>query len=287
MGRGSSRPLLRDAPSGLGYDLSVLADFAARRRALLKWGLGLGALPLLACAGSDLDSTDMTASDGAAGAGTGSNDPTDGSCATTVPEETAGPYPGDGSNGANALALSGIVRSDITTSIAGATGVAEGVPFTVTLTIVDGSKACAPLAGYAVYIWHCDRGGNYSMYSAAAASENYLRGVQETDANGTVTFTTIFPACYSGRWPHIHFEVYPSLDLASSGANTLATSQLALPKANCDEVFATDGYEASVTNLKQISLASDMVFADGADLETPSVTGSAEAGFVAKLSVTI
>jgi protocatechuate 3,4-dioxygenase beta subunit len=275
---------MSDHDNGLGYDLSVLADFAARRRALLKWGLGLGALPLLACAGSNLDSTDMTATDGAAGAGTGS---TDGTCATTVPEETEGPYPGDGTNGKNALTLSGIVRSDITTSIAGATGVAEGVPLTVTLTIVDGSKSCAPIAGYAVYIWHCDRGGNYSMYSAAAANENYLRGVQETDANGTVTFTTIFPACYSGRWPHIHFEVYPSLDVASSGKNKVATSQLAMPTSNCADVFATSGYEASVRNFSQITLDSDMVFTDGADLETPTVTGSVDAGFVAKLSVTI
>ena len=33
-----------------------------------------------------------------------------------IPEETAGPYPGDGSNGVNVLSESGIVRSDITTS---------------------------------------------------------------------------------------------------------------------------------------------------------------------------
>lgn len=273
-----------DHDNGLAHDLSVLADFAARRRALLKWGLGLGALPLLACAGSNMDSTATTSTDATAGAGT---DTTDSGTCSTLPEETAGPYPGDGTNGANALALTGIVRSDITTSIAGAGGVADGIPLTVTLTIVDGSKGCTPIAGYAVYIWHCDRGGNYSMYSAAAASENYLRGVQETDANGTVTFTTIFPACYSGRWPHIHFEVYPSLDMASSGANKVATSQLALPASNCDDVFATDGYAASVNNFSQISLDSDMVFSDGADLETPTVTGSVDAGFIAKLSVTI
>lgn len=30
-----------------------------------------------------------------------------------VPDETAGPYPGDGSNGPNVLTESGIVRSDI------------------------------------------------------------------------------------------------------------------------------------------------------------------------------
>lgn len=57
--------------------------------------------------------------------------------------------------------------------------------------------------GAGVYLWHCDRDGNYSLYSQAAANENYLRGAQEADAGGTVTFQSIFPACYSGRWPHI------------------------------------------------------------------------------------
>ena len=275
-----------DHDRGLAHDLTVLADFAARRRALLKWGLGLGALPLLACAGSSVGSGDTT-TDGAAGAGSDASNTGTDSCAATVPEETQGPYPGDGTNGANALALSGIVRSDITSSLGDATGVAEGVPLTVTLTIVDGQNGCKPLAGYAVYIWHCDRAGNYSMYSAAAASENYLRGVQETDENGQVTFKTIFPACYSGRWPHIHFEVYPSLAVATSGNNKLATSQLAMPEDDCNDVFATAGYEASVRNLTQVSLDSDMVFADGASLETPSMSGGVSSGYVAKLSVTI
>ena len=54
------------------------------------------------------------------------------------------------------------------------------------------------------------------MYSEDVADENYLRGVQETDADGSVQFTTIFPACYAGRWPHMHFEVYESLDSATS-----------------------------------------------------------------------
>ena len=69
--------------------------------------------------------------------------------------------------------------------------------------------------------------------------ENYLRGMQATDSNGQVTFTTIFPACYSGRWPHIHFEVYPSLATATSVSHMVKTSQIAMTEATCDEVFAT------------------------------------------------
>ena len=163
-----------------------------------------------------------------------------GTCATRIPEETEGPFPADGSNGPTVLSQTGVVRSDIRTSFAGLSGTADGVPLTIALTIVSAST-CAPLAGRAVYIWHCDRLGALFALFAGATNQNYLRGVQEADANGRVTFTSIFPACYAGRWPHIHFEVYPSLSSATSVANKVATSQIALPKAACDEVYATVG----------------------------------------------
>ena len=118
-------------------------------------------------------------------------------------------------------------------------------------------------------------------------NQNYLRGTQEADSSGRVTFTSIFPGCYSGRWPHIHFEVYPSLAGASSVSNKVATSQIALPKAACDEVYATSGYASSVTNLSQISLATDNVFSDGASLELATMSGSAAGGFTAALTVAV
>lgn len=220
------------------------------------------------------------AGSGAAGTGTAGSNGSD-TC-SKIPEETGGPYPGDGTNGPNALTSSGIVRDDITASFGTFTGTAEGIALTVKLKIVNASS-CAALSGYAVYIWHCDRDGNYSMYTAANA--NYLRGVQETDADGVVEFTTIFPGCYSGRWPHIHFEVFSSLEGATAATGKVATSQLALPQAQCSEVYATTGYESSVANLAQTSLASDNVFSDGAETETPSVTGNVTDGYVAQLTV--
>ena len=103
------------------------------------------------------------------------------------------------------------------------------------------------LAGAAVYVWHCDRDGEYSMYSDAVGDENYLRGVQEADEDGVVEFTSIFPACYAGRWPHIHFEVYPSLAEATSAGSKLRTSQIAIPQDVCEEVYGgAEGYEQSV-----------------------------------------
>ncbi len=210
----------------------------------------------------------------------------DASC-TTIPEETAGPFPGDGSNGPDVLAESDVVRSDIRSSFGSASGVAEGVPLTIRLTVVDRANGCAPLAGAAVYLWHCDRDGRYSIYSDGVTEENYLRGVQEADAGGVVTFTTIFPGAYAGRWPHAHFEVYPSLSDATGGGTVAATSQLALPQEACDTVYATDGYDQSVTNLAQLSLETDGIFADGAAQQLAATTGDVDTGFTAELTVAL
>lgn len=217
---------------------------------------------------------------------TGTDDDSDGrgnpSC-SLIPNETAGPFPGEGSNGPNVLNQTGVVRSDIRSSFAGLSGMADGAPLTIQLTIVA-TATCAPLEGRAVYIWHCDRPGRYSLYSSGVTNQNYLRGVQAADATGKVTFQSIFPGCYAGRWPHIHFEVFPSLAAATNVANKVATSQIALPKAACDLVYATSGDEQSITNLAQVSLATDLVFSDSASLELATITGSVQSGLTAMLT---
>jgi protocatechuate 3,4-dioxygenase beta subunit len=294
---------IHDHDRGLSFDLGTLMN---RRRALTLF-TGAGALTFLAaCGAKSVTSAASTAASSspttagsttttASSSGSASTSATTaGTTATTaasgtltaVPEETAGPYPGDGSNGVNVLTESGIVRQDIRSSFGSSTTTAEGVDATVKLTIVDVSTG-QPLDGAAVYLWHCDREGNYSLYSNSVKNENYLRGVQAAGADGTVSFTTIFPACYSGRWPHMHYEVYPSVNDATSASNIIATSQLALPEDVCDTVFTTDGYSQSVSNMKQVSLATDNVFRDGAALETPAVTGSVADGYVISLTVAV
>ncbi len=274
-------------PHGLRFDLPRLCAQLQRRRALsLFTGIGLaGVLPLVACGGGSSDAAGTSPSSGGGSSGGSST-------CSLIPDETAGPYPSDGSNSANgavanALLLADIVRRDIRSSIGGLSGTAAGVPLTVTLTLVNPSGSCATLAGRAVYLWHCDRDGLYSMYSAGVTNQNYLRGVQVSDSAGQVTFQTIFPACYSGRWPHIHFEVFSSLATATRGANDIKTSQLALPQAACVEVFNNaSGYSRSISNLAAVSLASDGVFGnDGGVTQLASVTGSAAAGYSASLTV--
>jgi protocatechuate 3,4-dioxygenase beta subunit len=259
----------------------------SRRAALrLLGGAGIG-LVAAACSAKGSTSASTSSSTTSTTSTVGSSAAATAASCSTIPDETAGPYPGDGSNGKNVLDQDGVVRSDIRSSFGSSTTTAQGVPLTLVLQVVDTSNGCQPKPGAAVYVWHCDRDGNYSMYSGGASKENYLRGVQVADADGTVRFTSIFPACYSGRWPHVHFEVYPSVDDATAAENKLATSQLAFPEEVCDTVYATDGYSSSVRTFNQVSLSSDGVFRDGVSLQTPTMSGNADDGLVATLVVPV
>jgi protocatechuate 3,4-dioxygenase beta subunit len=241
---------------------------------------GLGGAGLLALAGCS--SSSDSASEGRTSASAAA---TPGDC-TTIPEETAGPYPGDGSNGPDVLGQSGVVRRDIRSSFGGLSGTAEGVPLTIKLAVQDASNGCRAFAGAAVYIWHCDREGQYSLYTVT--DRNYLRGLQAAGDDGVVTFESIFPACYPGRWPHIHFEVYPTLAAATDDANKIATSQIALPEDACKAVYATEGYDQSVTTLAQVSLQTDNVFGDdGGAHQVGTATGSVDTGYVVELRVPV
>lgn len=277
---------------GLVYDVQTLIN---RRRAVgLFGGVALTTL-LAACAPvssrseptATLSATPYTSPSLPASASPSATPTVAPTPMSETPDETGGPYPADNSNGVNILDDSGIVRSDIRSSFGSSTTTATGVPLQFSLTIRDAATGNA-VVGAGVYAWHCDAAGNYSLYSSGVENENYLRGVQQTDASGTVTFTSIFPACYSGRWPHIHFEVYADVATAVAAGPILKTSQLALPKEACDAVYATAGYESSVRNLGGVTLTSDNVFGDdGGIFQIATVTGDVTKGYTAALAVGI
>jgi protocatechuate 3,4-dioxygenase beta subunit len=277
-------PIMNDPEAahdlGLTHDLPRLS----RRAALLMLG-GAGAAVVAGCASdpsqgaastpSASATTSAPASTAAAGAG------------ALIPEETGGPFPADGSNGPNVLTESGVVRQDIRPSFGGLTGTADGVPLTVTLNVVDVARGAAPYAGAAIYLWHCDAEGRYSLYSPGATDQNYLRGVQVADSAGALTFTTVYPGAYRGRWPHMHFEVYPTLDAATTASGKLRTSQLALPEDVSRAVYADARYPGSADNLSGTSLETDLVFADGFSLQLATVTGDNGSGYTATLTVPV
>jgi len=139
-----------------------------------------------------------------------------------------------------------------------------------------------------IYLWHNDATGGYSLYDLP--DESYLRGVQVADEAGQVRFTTIFPGCYGGRYPHMHFQVFASLEEASTGRQALLTSQLALPAAECGTVFAdAQTYGKSMANLTRTSLARDFIFRDNSgaqmDAMTLAMRGSPSTGYEASATV--
>jgi len=288
-GRLLDRPEEEVVDQGAPFDIRTLMS---RRMVLSLAGLGAGGAVLAACAPIASNAASTTS---ATAMPTVTSTPSTSatSTATTVvpaaeiPDETAGPYPGDGSNGPDALTDSGIVRRDIRSSIGGGT-TAPGVPLTFSLNVLDMANGDAPFAGVAVYAWHCNAAGGYSMYSSGIENETYLRGVQVADADGRVSFSSVFPGCYPGRWPHIHFEVYPSATDVTDSANAIATSQIALPQSACEAVYATSGYDGSSQNLAHTSLTSDNVFGDdGGALQIAAMTGDTASGYSATLTVRV
>lgn len=270
-GRPYAKPDEELVDQGLQFDIGTMLS----RRGVLFAGAGAAVLGLAAC-GTTTDSTGTSSETTAATSGD----------LTEIPEETAGPYPGDGSNGPDILEESGVVRGDIRTSIGTADGTAEGVQMDIELTVYDMANGNARFEGVAVYLWHCTREGGYSMYSEGLEDENYLRGVQVADADGVVKFTSVFPGCYDGRWPHLHFEVYPDVDSITDSANVIATSQIALPQDVCETVYAESGYEDSVQNLANVSLDTDGVFSDdGGESQLATVTGDVAGGYAISLPV--
>ena len=269
-----------DHDRGLAFDLPRLLD---RRGALGLLG-GAVLLGAVGCGNDDRSAAEtspvISEGPGGPGAPPSRTAPADGE----IPDETAGPYPGDGSNGPNVLTESGVVRGDIRSSFGSATGTAQGVPLIVELTVTDDGN---PYKGAAVYLWHCDREGRYSLYSEGVTAENYLRGVQEAGADGKVRFTTIFPGAYAGRWPHIHFEVYATLKDATSASEGVKTTQLAFPEDVCKKVYAASGYERSATNLSGSSLETDNVFSDGHASQLATLTGNTRSGYTARLTVPV
>ena len=184
---------------------------------------------------------------------------TNAACAVT-PTETVGPYP----------SLVDLFRSDIREG-------KSGTLLTLTIRVVNAASACAAVSGANVEIWHVDAVGNYSQYGTQTA-ETYLRGIQTTNSNGEVTFTTIYPGWYQGRATHIHVEV-------TMGGRSVKVTQIAFPETVNNAVHASGVYASRGTN--PISNQSDGIFSDSLSSEIVTPTGSASGGYAATFQVGI
>lgn len=230
----------------------------SRREALSVLG-GAGAVLSASCGGgaSPTSPTTTTTTTTTTTGGTGTSS---GACVVS-PNETIGPYP----------SLADFVRSDIRES-------KQGLPLTLTIGVVNTSSACAPVSGAVVDIWQCDADGNYSQYGSER-NLTYLRGLQTTDGNGKVTFTTIYPGWYQGRATHIHVEV-------TINGRSAKVTQIAFPEDTSAQVYRTGVYASSGQN--PTTNARDNVFSDGVTNELLTITGGdTTSGFTATFQVGI
>lgn len=116
-----------------------------------------------------------------------------------TPQQIEGPYFVDGMPN----------RSDIRSDTSDGS-VQDGIPLRLILHVYDADDngSCTPLSDAKVDIWHASSQGIYSgVQDAGTGQNNFLRGYQMTDGNGTVQFTTIYPGWYEGRAIHIHVKV--------------------------------------------------------------------------------
>lgn len=265
-------PLIRDANRRSPTIVKVDRRFT-RRQALTAIGtVGLGAF-LAACAANST-STTIAGSSTTTTAGTTSTSGTGATTATTgvtsidcvlVPEMTEGPY---------YLDLD-LVRSDITEDRVGAP-----LALTIVVASVDG---CSPIQNAAVDLWHCDAEGIYSGFIAASTGQGsgtddsiFLRGTQLTDANGQVTFQTLYPGWYAGRTVHMHMKVHV-------GGNQIHTTQLFFDDAFTDQVYAANEPYASRNNRDMLN-GDDGIYGGGGEATTLTVTATGQ-GYAATLVV--
>lgn len=145
----------------------------------------------------------------------------------------------------------------------------KGTPTTLKIYVRNVNNGCAIIKGAVVDIWHCDAEGEYSEYGKSA-SFNFLRGRQNTNANGLAVWKTIFPGWYPGRAPHIHVQIF------SGAGKSLLTSQIAFPKAECDKIYKQGVYLNK--GLQDTTNESDGVFRDGVNTEMATITGNLQDG---------
>lgn len=167
-----------------------------------------------------------------------------------------------------------------------------GVPLELKLVVLD-ARTCRPLVNAAVDLWHCDAMGLYAGFTkqngfgpggppppGSGPEERggpppggmppkmkpsdkltFLRGIQMTDAQGAVRFTTVFPGFYQGRTNHIHFKVRVGGHAEGKSyapGHTSHTGQVFFPEEIATELMRHEPY--SLHTIHRTTQAEDGVF---------------------------
>jgi len=245
----------------IGDDDRTIGHIYTRRQALKMLGGVSGAFILAACGGEE------PIADLSAIAETNANLPA--GCVVR-PALTEGPVFIDND----------LDRSDVRTDPSNG-NVSAGIPLDLTFQISTlANSACTPLQGAKIDIWQCDVDGIYSDTSELGmdtVGQKFLRGFQRADADGRVTFRTIYPGWYEGRAVHIHFKI-------RTDEGHEFTSQLFFDEAFTDTVFAQAPYNSRGERVVRNS--DDGIYEESGEQMTLDVIETAD-GYAATFDVTL
>lgn len=220
----------------MDFDDLPVGRVLTRREALALLGIS-GGIALLGCSGSS--------------ATPGPRAPGARNPCVVRPELTEGPYYVDEK----------LNRSDIRSDPSDGT-VKNGALLALSFNVYRATdRACTPLQGAIVHVWHCDALGVYSDAvdpNFDTTGKKFLRGHQVTDGRGVAKFITVYPGWYPSRTPHIHFKIRSP---ATSRSAYEFTSQLFFDEPTSDQVYAKSPY---VTMGKRtVSNATDRIYQRG------------------------
>lgn len=190
------------------------------------------------------------------------------------PEQTEGPYFVDEK----------LNRSDIRVDPSDKS-IKPGVPLRLEFQVSRlAGAACSPLAGAIVDLWHCDAIGVYSDVHDRqfdTRGRKFLRGYQQTHANGVAEFLTIYPGWYIGRALHIHFKISSAVN---GGRVQEFTSQLYFDESVNDQVFSKAPYDSK--RGRRMMNDSDALFRRGGKELLLTPTKNAQ-GYAAKFDIAL
>lgn len=115
-----------------------------------------------------------------------------------TPSVTVGPY------WVEELLFRSDIRSDPATGI-----IQPGYPMSLQINLYQiVGTALYALPNAVVDVWHANAFGFYSDEAVQGTrGQKFLRGLQNADQTGKVTFLTVYPGWYSGRTTHIHARI--------------------------------------------------------------------------------
>jgi protocatechuate 3,4-dioxygenase beta subunit len=117
--------------------------------------------------------------------------------------------------------------------------ITAGVPFQVTFNLRELSKACKFLTDYAIYLWNCDQDGDYMLYGARE-NDSYLSAELQSSSD-LPAFRRIAAACYAGRYPNMHIDIYDARHHPSAAADASLLTRMPLPRGVCAAIHQVKG----------------------------------------------